>query len=109
MKKIFALLLSVTLITGSVFVLASCGGKKKAAIVGDWKDTYFTYTFNEDGTGQYDIAGNAMKFTYTTEGEKLIITYEGVEKPEEKIYSIDGDKLIIKATYGSDLVYTRVK
>ena len=37
MKKIFALLLSLALITGSVFVLASCGSKKEATIIGEWK------------------------------------------------------------------------
>ena len=121
MKKVFALLLSLALITGLVFVLASCGSnsgdgdkktedsKKEATIVGEWKLDSFVYTFNEDGTGQYDIGGTVMKFTYTTEGENLSITYEGNTVAFETTYSIDGDKLNVKDSQGKDTIYTRVK
>ncbi len=109
MKKIFALLLSLALIAGSVFVLASCGSKKEATIIGEWKLDPFVYTFNEDGTGQYDAAGTIMKFTYTTEGEKISFLYEGNTDPWETTYSIDGDKLNVKDIAGNDTIYTRVK
>lgn len=121
MKKFFALLLSLALITGSVFVLASCGGnsddgdkkaedsKKEATIVGEWKLDSYVYTFNEDGTGQYDAAGTIMKFTYKTEGEKLSILYDGNTDPFETTYSIDGDKLNVRDSLGKDTIYTRVK
>ena len=34
------------------------------------------YTFNKDGTCNYDVSGNNMKCTYKVDGNKLSILYE---------------------------------
>ena len=99
MKKIF---LSIVLI-GILFISTACG--KKDSIVGKW--TYetgnYTYTFNEDGTGDY----NGLKFTYTIEGNKISFIHEGNTSPVETTFSIKEDKLNIIDALGNDTIYIR--
>ena len=108
--KIIALIL--ILIIG-VFALTGCGNdnKKGNTIVGSWKydGADYTYTFNEDGTGNYDAAGTKMEFTYTTTENKISILYNGNTSPFETEYSIEGDTLNIIDSFGSDTLYKRVK
>ena len=78
------------------------------SIVGVWEyeSGGFTYTFKEDGTGTYDVAGNVMKFTYTADGTKLKITYEGSPAMELE-YELSGDTLNVKDSTGNDTIYKR--
>ena len=108
MKKVLAIMLSVALVC---LLFASCGGSSNGGsetantIVGTWEyeSGGYTYVFNEDGTGNY----NGAEFTYTTDGSKLAITYSGSTAPFETEYSIDGDKLNIKDSAGSDTIYVK--
>lgn len=110
MKKFFALLLTLAVVAGSVLMLASCGGEKgEPTIVGEWKLDFYVYTFNEDGTGQYDVAGNVMKFTYETDGDKLSLLFDGNTDPWETTYTIEGDELNVRDIAGKDTIYKRVK
>jgi len=105
MKK-RTIILSLILMLG-VFALVGCGASKKG-IVGVWAyNNSYIYTFNEDGTGNYDAAGTKMEFTYTTEGEKLSILYTGNTAPFETTYTIEGDTLNIKDSFGNDTIYKR--
>ena len=78
-------------------------------IVGSWEyeSGGYTYTFNADGTGNYDAAGTVMNFTYTTEGDTLSILYDGNTAPFETQYSIDGDKLNVIDSLGNDTIYIK--
>ena len=78
-------------------------------IVGSWEyeGGGFTYTFNDDGTGVYDLVGSQMKFTYTAENGVLAITYEGADAPIELEYELSGDTLNVKDSMGSDTIYKR--
>ena len=78
-------------------------------IVGTWEYEYgsFIYTFKADGTGTYDIAGDTMNFTYETNDNVLSITFEGDTGSSELEYEIDGDKLNVKDSFGSDTIYYR--
>ena len=67
----------------------------------------FTYTFNSDGSGVYDVAGTQMKFTYTAENSVLAITYEGSDAPMELEYELNGDILNVKDSVGNDTIYHR--
>ena len=81
-----------------------------AGIVGSWEYETggYTYTFNADGTGTYDVgSGDPMKFTYTEDGTNLSILYDGNTAPFESTYSIDGNKLNIKDSFGSDTIYIK--
>ncbi|MCR4611832.1 MAG: hypothetical protein K5644_08040 [Lachnospiraceae bacterium] len=121
--KIVAVLMSV-LVIGAVVAGCSCSASSSSSssvssgtstessgkdLVGSW--TYqsggYTYTFNEDGTGQYDTGGNVMKFTYTVSGDKLSILYDGNTAPMDTTYTISGDTLTIKDSLGSDVVYKK--
>lgn len=81
------------------------------SIVGSWKydSSVFdaVYNFKADGTGTYDLNGQAMKFTYTAEGGKLSFTYEGFDDPMVLDYEIDGDELNVKDSFGNDTIYKK--
>lgn len=79
-----------------------------ANIVGSWEyeSGGFVYTFNDNGTGTYDVAGNVMNFTYETDGTKLKITYEGSPAMELE-YELNGDTLNVKDSTGNDTIYKR--
>ena len=99
MQKFIAVLLLVVM----VFTLCACAGPEKA-IVGTWKSqntilsivTETTYTFNEDGTGTKSNVLD-IKFTYSFEGEELLITTSalGIENTEKYAYEFNGDKLVL--------------
>lgn len=78
-------------------------------LVGSWEYEIggFTYTFNSDGSGVYDVAGNQMKFTYTAENSVLSITYEGTSAPMQLEYVLSGDTLNVKDSAGNDTIYHR--
>ena len=84
-----------------------CGKEKKNTIVGKWAHGSYVYTFNSDKTCSYDAAGTLMKCTYETDGDKLSILYDGNTASFDTTYSIDGNKLNVKDSFGSDTIYTR--
>ena len=112
-RKILVGLLTIVV----CFVLVGCGKTDPSKeIVGKWKnDTEgykFIYTFNADGTGEYDAAGSIMKFKYTIDGDKISFKY--LEQEEnmttmDTTFSIDGDTLNIKDSNNEDTLYERVK
>ncbi len=81
-------------------------------LVGSWDFAELSgmvYTFNEDGTGSYDMFGEVMNFTYEADGSTLKITFtdEGVDVPTELAYTIDGDSFNVKDSLGNDTIYKR--
>lgn len=90
-----------------VVALTGCGKEKKNTIVGKWAHVSYVYTFNADKTCSYDAAGTLMKCTYETDGDKLSILYDGNTASFDTTYSIDGNKLNVKDSFGSDTIYTR--
>ncbi|MBR2784039.1 MAG: hypothetical protein IKD93_07605 [Firmicutes bacterium] len=87
---------------------ASAGGD---GLTGIWVsadfDGAFVYTFNDDGTGNYDAAGTDMPFTYTVDGSQLSVLYDGDTVSFDTEFVIDGDTLTIKDSLGEDVVYNR--
>ena len=106
MKKTLLTLGIVLVLVLSVFILTGCE-KKAEGLVGKWGYSSFVYTFNEDKTGTYDAAGTLMKFTYEDKGTSVSILYEGNTAPLELNYRIEGNKLIVTDSFGSDVEYTR--
>ena len=107
MKKALKFL---TIALVGIVILTGCGKKKeekKVTLVGEWDYNGFVYTFNEDGTGNYNALGATMEFTYTTEGTKLSILYDGTTAPFETEYKIEDNKLTIKDSFDEDVVYNR--
>lgn len=84
-------------------------GATDNGLVGSWEyeSGGFTYTFNSDGSGVYDVAGTQMKFTYTAENSVLSITYEGSTAPMQLEYVLSGDTLNVKDSGGNDTIYHR--
>ena len=108
MKKIIKKVSLFTLIVFSIVCLCACGNSK--SIVGTWEyenneATY--YIFNKDNTGSYTYAGDTDKFTYEDRGTKVVITYVDTLKSDEIDYSISKNKLTIKSSTGSDIVFKR--
>ena len=114
MKKVFLVgLLTIVM----CFMLVGCGKANiNKEIVGKWKnDTTvegyeFIYTFNDDGTGEYNAAGTIMKFEYTINGNKISFKYldEDMETLDT-IFSIDDDTLNVKDSNNEDTLYKKVK
>lgn len=104
MKKI---LISFVLVF-IVLLFAGCG---KKSVVGTWSTKLgsynYTYTFNENGTGAYDIEGSKLEFTYTVDKDKITINYDGNTVPFETTFEINGNKLNMKDSLGNDTIYTR--
>ena len=70
----------------------------------------YIYTFNADGTGQYDMAGKVLELGYTTEEGTITISFhEEGYTPVTLRYELDGDTLNIKDSFGSDTIYLRVQ
>ena len=84
-----------------------------AQLIGQWQSENlpdYIYTFNADGTGQYDMAGNILELTYTVQDGKITMTFltQGYQ-PVTLAYVLDGDRLNIKDSFGSDTFYNRVQ
>ena len=115
MKKTVKGLIILTMLLSTVLFLAGCESKKnenKAStnpIVGAWKsdEGEYTYHFNEDGSGYYDVSGTKMEFTYKTENGKIAITYKGNTSPFETDYEIKDNVLNVKDSFGRDTFYKK--
>lgn len=112
MKKVLLSILLACVLFASVFALAGCGNKNsdksdKAPIIGSWNHSGYVYTFNEDKTGSYEAFGRIMEFTYEDDGNQVRILYKGNTVPGTYEYKVDGDKLIIKDSFGSDVIYKK--
>ena len=138
MKRIVVTILVFLLLMGSLFVLTACDKNKEdnsnevvssneitseekvennsnsvEELVGQWKNhSYgydFVYTFNDDGTGNYNAAGKDMPFTYKTDGDKISILYDGDTESFDTTFSIDGDTLNVLDSMGEDTLYEKVQ
>ena len=110
MKKSIIIIAVVAVLVAVIFILVGGVGKKEEAkgIIGSWQHkSGYTYTFNEDKTGTYSIDGRFSEFTYEDKGDSVSILYYGNTKASEYEYRIEGNKLIIKDTFGSDVEYTK--
>ena len=82
-------------------------------LAGQWQSEQlsdYIYTFNGDGTGKYDMAGNVLDLNYATKDGRITLTFlaEGYT-PVTLDYELDGDRLNIKDSFGKDTFYMRVK
>ena len=110
MKKIFK---SFVIVLVGVLTLTACGkieSKTKDPIVGKWvyesMDSIY-YVFKDDGTGTYTFGGGTKKFTYKIDGDKISILYDGDTTSFDTTFSIDGNKLNVKDSFGSDTIYKK--
>ena len=82
-----------------------------SAILGTWSyENTFTYTFKSDGTGQYKIADEVFKITYSVDGNNLTVKLIDQPAPNEYTipYKVSGNTLTITDAAGNSVVYTRV-
>lgn len=96
--------LVISLLLVLCFTVVGCG--KKDSLVGTWaygSGNTFVFTFNEDKTCSY--AGRNC--TYTVDGEKLSILYEGDTTPFDTTFKIEDNKLTIIDSLNNEVVYTR--
>lgn len=115
MKRTMKVVAIAIMFVSVMFALTGCNKKNESkeknanTIVGTWEYTGggYTYHFNEDGTGDYSYYSSKMEFTYKTDGNKLSITYKGSTAAMETEYSIDGDTLNVKDSFGKDTLYKR--
>ena len=116
MKKRVKIVALVIVLMIEVFTLTACGKNQGKDLIGTWKnDTTikgyeFIYTFKEDGTGNYNVAGTIMNFTYNVDGNKISFKYTDEDMETwDTTYSVDGDTLNIKDSNNEDTLYKKVK
>ena len=82
-------------------------------LVGKWQaETLpeYVYTFNADGSGQYDMAGTILEMNYSTENGKITMNYTAEGYSSVTLdFILEGDRLNIKDSFGKDTFYVRVK
>lgn len=76
-------------------------------LLGEWKLEMFVFKFNEDGTGDYIIAGTSMPFTYEDHGDSVFVQFDGDSNGEEHKYRIEGDTLYFEDSMGEEVEYKR--
>ncbi len=76
-------------------------------LVGEWTLEMFVFKFNEDGTGDYLIAGTSMPFTYEDHGDSVFIKFDEDDGGDEHGYRIEGDTLYFEDSTGEEVPYTR--
>ena len=110
MKNLFKVLALLMLVSVAVFAFAGCIGKAND-LVGYWKNDElgydFVYTFNADGTGNYDAAGTQMPFTYKLDGNKISFLYDGYTETLDTTFTVNGDELVIKDSNDLDTIYKK--
>lgn len=91
---------------------ASRAAATDSQLLGSWRNDdlgySFIYTFNADGTGQYDIMGSAMEFTYDIDGNKVAIAFPGDTGAFETEYRIDGETLSLMDSFGNATLYQKM-
>ena len=104
MKKYIYTLAIVMLLV----LVVGCGQK---GLVGKWRAEGYSvdyyYVFNEDKTCAYEMSGAKMECTYEDDGTKVTILYKGNTSSNTYEYTIDGNTLTIKDSFGNDVKYTR--
>ena len=103
MKKKY--LIAIILLSLIFIILFIIIGNKKS-IIGKWKsidakDEYY-YVFNKDKTCSYEMMVARLDCTYEIDDEKLIILFNGNEKPNTFQYYFDNNMLIIKDNTGKE-------
>ena len=109
MKKLLrSMFLGLVLCVG-VLALTACGGAKSDSIVGSWKydGADYTYTFNEDGTGNYNSAGTDMPFKYEISGKNISFFYDGDDISFDTEFEINGNVLNVKDSNNEDVFYNK--
>ena len=107
--------LCIVMIAIVTLALTGCGKKDgksdKATLVGSWEynrgSSTYAYNFKDDKTGSYSVYGTEMPFTYEDDGQKVTILYEGNTVSSTFEYKIEGNKLIIKDSFGNDVEYIK--
>ena len=70
------------------------GSETASAIVGRWENEYgYLFVLNADGTGYASADGESESFTYTVEGDKLVLVTDG--ETNSYTYKLEGDILTV--------------
>jgi len=117
MSRVLIIMFAFFILFGSIFTYkySSVNTVTKGSvnpIVGSWQyeGGGYTYTFNEDGTGKYELGGTSMEFSYETKDDnKISILYKGNTTPFETEYKVEGNTLNVIDSYGNDTIYKKIK
>ena len=70
------------------------GSETASGIVGRWENEYgYLFVLNADGTGYASADGESESFTYTVEGDKLVLVTDG--ETNSYTYKLEGDILTV--------------
>ena len=91
-------------------ILFATGCESSKGLVGSWEyesSSDYVYTFNKDKTCSYEFFGSKRECTYEDNGSSVTILYDGDTGSSTYDYTIDGDTLTIKDSFGDDVIYVR--
>lgn len=80
------------------------------SLLGSWEAAETAgaiYRFDEGGKGAYIYSGTEMPFTYTDDGSKVSILFEGNSFPNDFNYTIQGNTLQIEDSFGDKVDYIK--
>ena len=98
-------IVAIVLVLSILFVLTACSKKDK--LIGAWKFTEMSITFNEDGTCALSAGGESQNGKYTVDGDKISINWEGEEEMETMtIKSVDDSELVLENN-GVSITFTK--
>ena len=83
------------------------------SIIGKWKaigkKNEYYYIFNKDKTCSYEMKAASLNCKYETNNSKLIILYDGNDKPTTFEYRFEKKALIITDASGKDNIFIKIK
>jgi len=103
-------ILILAIVLAGAFLLVGCSGSDD--IYGTWlrdSDSETTYTFNEDGTGAFDIGFAVLDFDWTVDSDTITIVNEDQNVSDTLEFSVDGDSLTLTNASGDSETYTKVE
>ncbi|MBR6532788.1 hypothetical protein IKT64_03445 [Candidatus Saccharibacteria bacterium] len=108
--KIYAIIAAAAVaVVGIIVAVVLIINANRSKLIGKWLYEYGTwgYNFIDDDDGEYSVGEYSQKFTYKDNGDSVTIRYEGSDVDMTLNYRIEGDKLIVTDSFGSDTVYNR--
>lgn len=106
-NKMIALIAGGVAVVVAIVVLIVVLTRNKNPLVGTWCYDSWCYTFNEDKTGKYEVAGYGTGLTYEYDNEKIEVTFEGSDTSSSLPYTIKDNDLIVKDYFDNEVVYTK--
>ena len=103
-KKAVLSVVIILIVAAVIILITTQFGKKSNALIGTWRyDEYTQYVFEKDGTGKLLVDDATYSYTYTVNGEKLILDFtDDIVMDCDYTFSINNATLTLVGGTGTD-------